>query len=128
MAAGYARFAHISNFVTNAIFTFSLWLLVGSTKIPAHVDVPLHGNPVIVQTPSATESMVSSKDAFPIMIFSHGFASSRTQYTQYFGELASRGFVVAAMEHRDGSGPGTIIMKEGAENQDRLMFALRHLQ
>lgn len=62
------------------------------------------------------------------MVFSHGFASSRTQYTQYLGELASRGFVVAALEHRDGSGPGSIIMKQDVENEDRLMFALRHLR
>ena len=127
VGAGYARFAHISNFVTNAIFTFSLCMLVGSTKIPAQVDVPLHGSPVTIQTPTALGDVVSSDDSFPVMIFSHGFASSRTQYTQYFGELASRGFVVAALEHRDGSGPGTIIMKDGVASEDRLMFALRHL-
>jgi platelet-activating factor acetylhydrolase len=128
VGAGYARFAHISNVVTDSIFTFALWLLVGRTRIPAQVDVPLHGSMVSLQTPSNTTQAVSSSDTFPVMVFSHGFASSRTQYTQYLGELASRGFVVAALEHRDGSGPGTVIMKQDSENVDRLMFALRHLR
>jgi platelet-activating factor acetylhydrolase len=94
IGAGYAKYAHFSNFVTNSIFTFSLWLLVGSTKIPAKVDVPL----------------LQQRGEFPVMVFSHGMASSRTQYTHYAGELASRGYVVAAIEHRDGSGPGTQII------------------
>lgn len=130
VGAGYARFAHISNVVTDSIFTFALWILVGRTRIPAQVDVPLHGSLAsVIQTPSNTAQAVSSSGhSFPVMVFSHGFASSRTQYTQYLGELASRGFVVAALEHRDGSGPGSIIMRQNAEDEHRLMFALRHLR
>ncbi|KAK5046146.1 hypothetical protein LTR84_008603 [Exophiala bonariae] len=133
VGAGYARFAHISNIVTDSLFTFGLWALVGRTEIPAQVDVPLHGSGSVVsmsvQTPGGTaQSTSTASDGFPVMVFSHGFASSRTQYTQYLGELASRGFVVAALEHRDGSGPGSIIMKRGSEDEDRVMFALRHLQ
>lgn len=128
VGTGYARFAHISNVVTDSIFTFGLWLLVGRTQIPAQVDIPLHGSQVSIQTPSTSTQSISTSDTFPVMVFSHGFASSRTQYTQYLGELASRGFVVAALEHRDGSGPGSIIMKQDSEDEHRLMFALRHLQ
>jgi platelet-activating factor acetylhydrolase len=61
--------------------------------------------------------------SFPVLIFSHGFASSRTDYTHYLGELASRGYIVAAIEHRDGSGPGSIVMKQGS--RDRVVFPLR---
>lgn len=55
-----------------------------------------------------------------MFIFSHGFASSRTDYTHYLGELASRGYVVAAVEHRDGSSPGSTVMKEGSP--DKVVF------
>lgn len=38
-------------------------------------------------------------------------ASSGSDYSHYLGELASQGTIVAAIEHRDGSCPGTLIIK-----------------
>lgn len=109
--------------MTDAILTSSLWFLVGRTKIPAHVDVPLHEDMVVIQTPELVNEPVSSDDGYPVLVFSHGMASSRTQYTQYCGELASRGLVVAAIEHRDGSGPGTVIMKPDFKQRTLLHFS-----
>ncbi|EME48782.1 hypothetical protein DOTSEDRAFT_67731 [Dothistroma septosporum NZE10] len=117
---GYARFAKINNFFTNNVFTFGLWMLAGSTTIPANVDVPIHGT---AKPYHAYEAPYLDYDndhptddyglpQFPVIIFSHGMASSRNSYTQYCGELASRGYIVAAIEHRDGSGPGTMIMNK----------------
>ncbi|KAF2432322.1 PAF acetylhydrolase [Tothia fuscella] len=103
-AKGYARFAHVDNFIIRPIFHLALWGLAGSISIPAKVDVPLLEKD-------------DEPPKFPIMVFSHGMASSRTQYSHYCGELASRGFVIAAIEHRDGSGPGTIIMNDGQERK-----------
>lgn len=103
---GYARVAHINNFITRPLFTFGLWALGGSIEIPASVDVPM--------VEPEDEDKV---DEFPIIIFSHGTASKRTDYTQYCGELASRGVVVAAIEHRDGSGPGSIIITKTGERK-----------
>lgn len=108
--------------------TFGLWALVGGTKIPAHVDVPLHDGPIILETPDALTSTMDTFAGFPVMVFSHGMASSRTQYTQYCGELASRGYVVAAIEHRDGSGPGTVIKNSSGGERTLLHFSHRHLQ
>ncbi|EFY94279.1 platelet-activating factor acetylhydrolase [Metarhizium robertsii] len=94
-AQGYARFARADNFLTRPLFTFLLWLAAGSVTIPAATDVPL---------------LASSGGAkLPVVVFSHGMASSRTDYTHYLGSLASHGAVVAALEHRDGSCPGTLI-------------------
>lgn len=90
-AEGYARFAGVSNFITRPVFTFLLWAVAGGIRIPAEVDAPLYGKEI------------------PVMVFSHGMASSRTDYTAFLGELASRGYIIAAIEHRDGSCPGSTI-------------------
>ncbi|SNX81441.1 related to acetylhydrolase [Melanopsichium pennsylvanicum] len=51
---------------------------------------------------------------FPVVIFSHGLAGNRLSYSQYCGELASQGIIVAAIEHRDGSGVSSIVRGEEA--------------
>ncbi|KAM0296184.1 hypothetical protein HYE67_008116 [Fusarium culmorum] len=106
-AEGYARAASFNNFITRPIFTFALWLLVGSIKIPAKVDTPI----------------LDSDAKFPVMIFSHGSVSSRTDYTHYIGELASHGHVIAALEHRDGSCPGTMVQIKN--KKDRPVFLIK---
>lgn len=47
----------------------------------------------------------------PAVVFTHGMAGMSQSYSHYLGSIASHGYVVAAVEHRDGSGPGTIVHK-----------------
>ncbi|KAL4886607.1 platelet-activating factor acetylhydrolase, isoform II-domain-containing protein [Aspergillus karnatakaensis] len=107
---GYARFAHVDNFIIRPIFTFVLWAIGGSITIPAEVDAPL---------------LTSEKnESFPVTVFSHGMASSRTDYTNFLGELASRGHVLVAIEHRDGSSPGSFV-KPSATARPRNVLSFR---
>jgi platelet-activating factor acetylhydrolase len=124
-AEGYLRFGSVDNFVTNGLVTAGLWSLAGGIRIPSAVDVPLETSlsALELQGFDRVEAVETTADGFPILIFSHGFASSRTDYTHYLGELASRGYVVAAIEHRDGSGPGSIVMKHG--RTDRVVFPIK---
>lgn len=93
IARGYAIAAHFDNFFSRPLFTFALWGLASSITIPADVDVPL--------IPTSVDE--DSLSRLPIVVLSHGDVSSRTDYTAYCSEMASRGIVVAAIEHRDGS-------------------------
>lgn len=59
---------------------------------------------------------------FPLLMFSHGLGGSRTAYSSLCTEFASYGFVVCAVEHRDGSGPRTFVNHNNrakAKNKDR---------
>ena len=120
-ARGYAAAAGIGNWFTNALFTAALAGLAGSLTIPAQVDVPLGGAP-----PGAEEiGNTKREDSYPVVVFTHGMASSRTDYTHYCGELASRGYIVAAIEHRDGSSPGSLVMgHDGATSKEVILFKL----
>ncbi|EME77303.1 uncharacterized protein MYCFIDRAFT_42344 [Pseudocercospora fijiensis CIRAD86] len=116
IAEGYATAAHFNNFLSRPLFTAVLWCLAGSIDIPAKVDVPLmrSGDEKVKQ--------------YPLVVFSHGDVSSRTDYTAYCGELASRGVVVAAIEHRDGSCPGSIVHLPDGKKRNVLLFGADKLQ
>ncbi|KAI1471658.1 alpha/beta-hydrolase [Daldinia caldariorum] len=127
---GYAKFARVNNFIMKKVFTGALKALVGHIPIPANVDVPLAGLastvmsiPEIQNVNTEIEKVIQiEKGGHPVIVFSHGMASSRTDYTHYAGELASRGYIVALLEHRDGSCPGSVVMQHGKPDQVKLTF------
>lgn len=123
-AKGYARFLGMDNFLVRGLLTAGLWLVSPwGIPIPAQVGAP------VLAAPGSDDGKEEAQDQLlPVMIFTHGMLSSRTDYTSYLGELASRGVVVAALEHRDGSSPGSAIRKKGGEPDTwRYWFGLKDL-
>ena len=51
------------------------------------------------------------------MVFSHGLGGSRLAYSQFCCSMASHGVVVVAPEHRDGSGPLSIVRKRTGDDE-----------
>lgn len=66
-------------------------IFVGGLTIPAQVDA----------------AILSGESKFPVLTFSHGDTSLPSWYSTWLGEMASRGYVVAAITHRDGTAPAT---------------------
>ncbi|KAL3965276.1 hypothetical protein ACCO45_002280 [Purpureocillium lilacinum] len=98
--------------------------------IPKPISLTARGTPAsrTLTTSSASDAVLVGKDGrLPVVLFSHGDASSRTDYTNYLGELASRGAVVAAVEHRDGSCPGTLVRLPGEPDREVLTFRASEL-
>lgn len=88
------------NFLNAFAYVLKIWtfvlrfifkLLAGDAKIPVAWEADLH----------------KEGDRFPVIVFSHGLGASRFFYSTICLEMASRGFVVAAVEHRDKSACST---------------------
>ncbi|PNH11287.1 Platelet-activating factor acetylhydrolase [Tetrabaena socialis] len=78
--------ATLKNMAAKAVLTSIAWVLGASKVLPVYYRAPL-----------------SSPEALPLIIFSHGIAGTRNAYSSICTELASQGYVVMALEHGDGS-------------------------
>ncbi|GME36653.1 platelet-activating factor acetylhydrolase protein [Neofusicoccum parvum] len=134
VAAGYGRFAGMGEAAAVPWFAATTMF----TKLPAFRNAPLAGEERPVRRgipgPPRTAGVEEEEEEeeeeerevgwedegeegrvggqapkFPLLVFSHGLGGNRTAYSSVCGEFASHGFVVVALEHRDGSGPRTYV-------------------
>jgi len=67
-----------------------------------------------------------NEHGWPVVVFSHGMGCNRFVMSQLCYQLASHGVVVAAVEHRDGSGCGSHYVKMD-ENGKQVRYPVPHL-
>ena len=127
IADGYGRFAGVGP------LALPIFLPTMFTKLPAWRNAPIaaHWAPSVNVEARATKLNAETgpkpqgahnEPIFPLVLFSHGLGGTRTMYSSLCGEFASYGFVVCAVEHRDGSGPRTYInhAKSGLGSEEDL--------
>ncbi|KAH9447051.1 hypothetical protein MJO28_015930 [Puccinia striiformis f. sp. tritici] len=93
---GYLRFASITSWKRWFLIP-PLLLAMGSTKLPTRGGAP------ICLTKHHRQEDEEKRRRYKLVIFSHGLTGNRTCYSQLCGRLAAQGYVVAAVEHRDGT-------------------------
>ncbi|XP_068136293.1 platelet-activating factor acetylhydrolase [Hyperolius riggenbachi] len=81
--------------LNRTVVDFVLKYYFGSVKCPAMMNAPFKAG-----------------ERYPLVIFSHGLGAFRTLYSAICIGLASQGFVVAAVEHRDESASATFYFRE----------------
>ncbi|CEH18244.1 Phospholipase A2 (platelet-activating factor acetylhydrolase in humans) [Ceraceosorus bombacis] len=101
-------------------------------KLPFTENAPLAGPSSLAETATTPSGNTSdARTTFPIGVFSHGLGGTRTTYSSYLSALASEGFVVAAVEHRDLTAPSTQVFPPaetflGAKQQSYTSIYSKH--
>lgn len=124
MAHGYGKFGGVGALAVPFFAATTMF-----TKLPAFRNAPLaqhwppHENlytagPKVKNTRGPPPEGAAEEPQFPLMLFSHGLGGTRTMYSSLCGEFASYGFVVVAVEHRDCSGPRTIVNHTHADGPE----------
>uniref|UniRef100_A0A4W3HTC3 Platelet-activating factor acetylhydrolase n=1 Tax=Callorhinchus milii TaxID=7868 RepID=A0A4W3HTC3_CALMI len=95
-------YSGLANFLqyNRRLVDYFLQHLYGSFKIPVEWNAPFKAD-----------------GKYPLIIFSHGLGAFRTLYSAICIEVASQGFIVAAVEHRDESASATYYYEEKSINE-----------
>ncbi|KFA81607.1 hypothetical protein S40288_09582 [Stachybotrys chartarum IBT 40288] len=117
-AKGYAKFLNVPSLPVTAYLActtlFTMLPAFRNTKLAGHWphDVLEDKGPT-GEHARVEEADPNDRPTFPVIIFTHGLGGSRLCYSSICGELASFGFIVVALEHRDGSGARTHVSLPG---------------
>jgi len=76
--------------------------------------------PTISISPSSKEKE-EQEEGLPLLIYSHGYGGNMDMATYFFRTMASKGIIIAAVEHTDGTASSTVL-KNGQERKFNQYF------
>ncbi|XP_045399639.1 platelet-activating factor acetylhydrolase [Lemur catta] len=95
--------------IPNTEYFFGLSKFLGTHWLMGKILSLLFGS---MTTPANWNSPLRTGEKYPLIVFSHGLGAFRTIYSAIGIDLASHGFIVAAVEHRNGSASATYYFKD----------------
>lgn len=113
--------------IPNKDYFFGLSKFLGTPKFVGNILNFLYGS---IKTPANWNSPLKTGEKYPLIVFSHGLGAFRTIYSAIGISLASYGFIVAGVEHRDGSASATYYFENqtAAEMEDRSWLYLKTVE
>ncbi|XP_014638130.1 PREDICTED: platelet-activating factor acetylhydrolase isoform X1 [Ceratotherium simum simum] len=113
--------------IPNKEYFWGLSKFLGTHWLMGKILSLLYGS---MTTPASWNSPLRTGETYPLIIFSHGLGAFRTIYSAIGIDLASHGFIVAGVEHRDGSASATYYFKDqsAAEIGNKSWLYLRTLK
>lgn len=132
----YAFMKHLN--ISPRWFGWLSHLLTKNIKMHAYEDVPV----IDQESWQVMQNLphLKKKSNFPLVLFSHGLGGQRAMYSVFCTQLASEGFIVAAVEHRDTSSTSSYVMSNNetievpyyitqtVDDGDKERFRLRNTQ
>ncbi|KAM9665715.1 platelet-activating factor acetylhydrolase isoform 1-T3 [Trichechus inunguis] len=100
---------HDTPWIPNEEYFLGLSKVLGTHSVMAKFLSLFFGS---MTTPAKWNSPLRTGEKYPLIVFSHGLGAFRTIYSAIGNDLASHGFIVAAIEHRDGSASATYYFKD----------------
>ncbi|KFO36219.1 platelet-activating factor acetylhydrolase [Fukomys damarensis] len=110
--------------IPNKEYFEGLSRVLGSPSFVGKVFNLLYGSKTV---PAKWNSPLRTGEKYPLIIFSHGLGAFRTIYSAIGMDLASNGFIVAAVEHRDESASATYYFQDqsAAESSNKSWLYFR---
>ncbi|KAL7540155.1 hypothetical protein ACHAWF_006610 [Thalassiosira exigua] len=70
----------------------------------------------IQDAPTIDLTSGTSDNSLPLLVYSHGFGGNMDMATYFFRTMASKGIIIAALEHTDGTASSTVL-EDGSERR-----------
>ncbi|CAO1626508.1 unnamed protein product [Parajaminaea phylloscopi] len=97
---GLLKYAGVSGWWAFPVLVPAWWLGLWGARLPTSRAQPLA---------SHLDAAGNIRNKWPTAVFSPGLAGTATTYSVYCSRIASHGVVVAALDHRDGTSPSSVV-------------------